>query len=202
MIVLFLLLSFSAWSFDCHYDYTVWNTRTRSSEGPISVQKWKKDLSQEEKGPFDCTPCKEDQAIVKLSNGLTFEACNKVADKFRAVLESAIKQNVPLITVLAYRPSKSKGPADEHGFRTQLSNHAFGVSLDVNENFNGLYNNCIQWGPQCVLGKGGPYRPHQDPRSLTDDSMIVMEMLKAGFKWGGKIEGVQKDFMHFSPDGY
>lgn len=202
MIALILLFALNAWSFDCHYDYTVWNTRTRSSEGPIPVSKWKKDLSKEEIGAFGCTPCREDQKIVQLSNGLSFEACSKVADQFKEVIEKAIKQNTPIITILGYRASKSKGPADERGYRTQLSNHAFGVSLDVNENFNGLYNNCIQWGPQCVLGKGGPYRPHQDPRSLTEDSLIVKEMLKIGFKWGGKIEGVQKDFMHFSVDGY
>ena len=34
-------------------------------------------------------------------------------------------------------------------------------------------------------------------------SMIALELFKeAGFRWGGEIEGQQKDFMHFSPSGY
>lgn len=149
-----------------------------------------------------CTLCKEDQTTVALSNGRSFQVCHKVAGQFKTILEGVIKKGFPVDTILGYRPSKSKGPADPRGFRTEFSNHAFGVSLDVNENQNGLYNKCTQWNPGCVLAKGGAYKPHLDPRSITRDTEIVKLMLKNGFKWGGEIQGVQKDFMHFSPDGY
>jgi hypothetical protein len=38
--------------------------------------------------------------------------------------------------------------------------------------------------------------------SLTKESPIVIELKSIGFKWGGEIEGKQKDFMHFLPSGY
>lgn len=198
MILFFFLLSFSVWSFDCHYDYTVWNTNTRRSEGPYRISKWKKDLTQKEKGPFGCTPCREDQVKIKIKS-LSFEVCKELVEKFKSAL---LESNFPITSILGYRPSVSRGPTDSRGLRTELSNHAFGVSLDINEEYNGLYNNCLHWNEQCVLSKGGPYRPFQNPRSITEDSSLVKAMEKYGFRWGGKIQGVQKDFMHFSPTGY
>ncbi|MDQ7050893.1 MAG: hypothetical protein Q9M92_15725 [Enterobacterales bacterium] len=51
------------------------------------------------------------------------------------------------------------------------------------------------------MRKGGAWNPSQEG-SLTRDHPIVLELKKAGFKWGGEIQGKQKDFMHFSPTGY
>lgn len=199
MIYFFLFLSAVSWSFDCHYNFTVWNTRTRSSEGPYLVKKWKKDLSETEKGPYGCTICEEDQVEMSLPNGIKFTACKKVAHIFADILSS---KDFPVVTILGYRPSKSRGPVDSQGKRTIFSSHAFGVSADINEDYNGLYSNCIQWGPECVLIKGGPYLPGLEARSLTDKASIVTRFEGAGFFWGGLIAGQQKDFMHFSPDGY
>ena len=83
-----------------------------------------------------------------------------------------------------------------------LSNHSFGVAFDLNEEQNGLYNDCPRWGPSCVLAKGGAYRPGADPLSLTESSPATRRMKEAGFDWGGLLPGRQKDFMHFSPSGY
>jgi len=40
------------------------------------------------------------------------------------------------------------------------------------------------------------------PTGLGETSPAVIDLGKAGFLWGGRIEGRQKDFMHFSPTGY
>ncbi len=195
-VIFFLFLPLLSFAFDCHYDYTVWNTRTRSSVGPFRVQKWKAELSPEEKGPLGCTICNEDQREISVS-GVKVKVCTHLAGKITSLLNRA-----QIKTLVGYRTSKSRGPVDNRGLRTQFSNHAYGVAIDVNENSNGLYNNCLNWGPGCVLTKGGPYRPGQDPLSLTATSPVVQLFKREGFHWGGEIESVQKDFMHFSPDGF
>ncbi len=195
-MILFLFLPLLSFAFDCHYDYTVWNTRTRSSEGPFRVQKWKAELSSEERGPFGCTICKEDQREISVS-GVKVKVCNQLAGKIPYLLTGT-----EIKTLVGYRTSKSRGPVDSRGLRTLFSNHAYGVAIDVNEGSNGLYNNCLAWGPGCALTKGGPYRPGRDPLSLTANSPLVLSFKREGFRWGGEIESIQKDFMHFSPDGF
>jgi hypothetical protein len=86
--------------------------------------------------------------------------------------------------------------------RTRFSNHSFGIAIDVNSASNGLYTNCISFGAQCRLHRGGPWRPASDTASIAADSRLVRRMRAAGFRWGGEIRGRQKDFMHFSPSGY
>ena len=199
MILLLTFMISTAFAFDCHYDYTVWNTRTRSSEGPVAVKKWKKDLLPYEKGPLGCTLCEEDQVTVSLKNGKSFRACGAVAEVFRKAIDAS---GIRIETILGYRPSRSRGPVDSRGLRTEFSNHAYGVAIDINEEHNGLYSNCREWGPQCVLTKGGIYNPGRDPLSLTRDHVLTEALISSGFLWGGEIAGNQKDFMHFSPDGY
>jgi hypothetical protein len=191
----------NAFSYDCHFDYSVWNTILKRSAPPVAVRKFRKDLSKDEIGPFGCTICREDQIRIKLSNSLEFNACHKVASRFKEALEKALDQGAQIEKILGYRPSKSRGKADARGFRTEFSSHAFGVGLDINDFQNGLYTNCLTWKTSCVLIKGGHYRPFKDQRSLTPKSPLVREMIKQGLKWGGNITGIQKDFMHFSPDG-
>lgn len=96
--------------------------------------------------------------------------------------------------------SYSRGPADLHGNRTKLSNHAYGLAIDINEKNNGLYVNCPKFSARCRLIKGGKYEPG-NTLSLSKDHPIVMELQKAKFYWGGELYGNMKDFMHFSPDG-
>jgi hypothetical protein len=55
---------------------------------------------------------------------------------------------------------------------------------------------------ECQLLRGGLWRPGFDPYSLQQNGLIVRMLKEIGFKWGGEIEGRQKDFMHFSPSGY
>lgn len=95
----------------------------------------------------------------------------------------------------------TKGDVDALGHRTRFSNHSFGIAIDINEQQNGLYDRCIRFGPACRLRRGGVWNPDQ-AGSLTRDSPVVKALGQIGLKWGGAIEGRQKDFMHFSPSGY
>jgi hypothetical protein len=184
----------------CHYEYTIWNTTQRRVSGRRVIDKPRAELTDEEKGPLGCTPCREDQVEVKLRNGLEFLACLKIATPLREALDGALERGQDVRTVVGYRAQMSKGPADKDGNRTELSNHAFGVAIDVNENQNGLYDHCVTWSPACRLIKGGPYRPGEG--SILADSPLVAAMKAIGLEWGGRIAGRQKDFMHFSPSGY
>jgi hypothetical protein len=185
----------------CRYEYTIWNVHERRVVERRAVEKDRGDLSAEERGPFGCTPCREDQSEVTLGNGVRFLACTALAPRLREALDRALEQGQEIRTIVGYRPQMSRGPADASGNRTQLSNHSFGVAVDVNEMQNGLYDRCLVWSPGCRLLKGGPYRPGETG-SIRAESPVVIEMEGIGLKWGGRIAGRQKDFMHFSPTGY
>jgi len=116
-------------------------------------------------------------------------------------LISLIEDGEPIYEVKGYRVGLTRGKVDEQGNRTDFSNHSYGVAIDINENANGLYENCISFSESCILRKGGKWNP-QKPTSLTKDSLTVRRFKEAGFLWGGEILGQQKDFMHFSLTGY
>lgn len=200
-VLILLLLSLNLHAKTCEYSYTVWNTRLRKSLGPIRVQKPYAQLTKQEKGPSGCSPCEADQVDVTLMNGVQFRACRSYAESFKKVLNLALQKGKSIRTVVGYRPSISKGKEDAQGLRTEFSHHAFGTALDINEEANGLYGNCLSWHPGCRLIKGGVYSL-SNPLSIRDKDELVTLFLGIGFQWGGKIQGVQKDFMHFSLDGY
>ena len=104
-------------------------------------------------------------------------------------------------TIEGYRVVKSRGPVDGKGNRTGFSNHSYGTAIDINSEQNGLYDNCITFGPQCRLLRGGEWRPGTQG-TLDTKGDIVVQFKQEGFRWGGEIEGKQKDFMHFSLSGY
>jgi hypothetical protein len=106
-----------------------------------------------------------------------------------------------IFSVVGYRVGMTRGNFDALGNRTRFSNHSFGIAIDINEQQNGLYDRCITFGPACRLRRGGNWIPGQEG-SLTPESPVVKAMKRIGMKWGGEIEGHQKDFMHFSPSGY
>ncbi len=158
-------------------------------------------LTKAELGPEGCTPCEEDQVKITLKNGLEFKACKRFAGPFKTQLEKILDTGRKIESVLGYRVSMSKGQIDSSGRRTEFSHHAFGSALDINENRNGLYTDCLEWGPHCRLIKGGAYSP-MHPLSIREKDEFVTYFKEIGFQWGGKIQGIQKDFMHFSLDGY
>lgn len=186
---------------DCHYTPTIWNTLKKTSLTGKRISKFKTDLTAVEQGPWGCTLCEEDQTIITLSNQLQVQLCKNIAPKAQKALNDSLNAGAEIKTIKGYRPSRSRGPLNQKGQRTQYSNHAYGVALDINEKHNGLYNNCSQWPKNCKLSKGGAYRPHQSPLSFTKSHSVVQNLQKQGWMWGGEITGPLKDFMHFSPDG-
>ena len=174
----------------------MWRPEKSSSAGASTNPS---ELTPEEIDEWGCTPCIEDQVSVTLSNGVSFQMCSRLAEPVRQALETVLERGLPIETVVGYRPSMSKGPVDERQNRTQLSHHAFGSALDINEAHNGLYTNCIRWSPSCRLIRGGHRQagtafPHQrPPRRPRND----------GHWFCGEAKSkASKDMMHFSKSGY
>jgi hypothetical protein len=185
----------------CTYEYKLWNTKQQKVVDVIRVDKPRSELTALEVGPYGCTPCVEDQKAVRLQNGLTVVLCHKIADKVRDALNGALEGGALIESVGGYRAAMTRGPLDENGNRTELTYHAYGVALDINPGRNGMYENCYSWGPQCKLYKGGHWAP--DTRGgLRDGGPVVTALEAIGLRWGGRMRGRLKDFMHFSPLGY
>lgn len=180
----------------------VWNVNQKGSVLKKIVQRFREDLTpQETDFATGCTVCSEDQVLINISPLAPFSVCYKVATRVRGVLEDLLRRGTPILTVVGYRVIKSRGPVDSDGNRTELSNHSFGTAIDINPDLNGLYDNCVKFGPQCRLLRGGEWRTGV-PGTLERDGDVVLAFKAAGFRWGGEIEGKQKDFMHFSLTGY
>ena len=186
----------------CTYDAQTWNVALkRSVNGQRVVQPYTA-LSTGEIDPVTgCTVCSEDQEIIDIPPLAPFSVCYKLAPQVRAVLTALVWQGQPLFRVDGYRVIRSRGPLDGTGNRTVFSNHAYGAALDINAEQNGLYDQCLRFGPGCRLLRGGEWRPGV-PGTLEKDGMIVKALLGTGFRWGGEMEGNYKDFMHFSLTGY
>ena len=148
-----------------------------------------------------CTVCEQDQVDIALPGIKSFKMCRQLAGPVEVALGELLAQGQPIYKVIAYRVGMTRGDIDAGGNRTRFSNHSFGIALDINDEQNGLYDHCIRFGPQCRLIQGGRWSPSR-AGSWTADSQVVHSMQSLGFKWGGQIEGKQKDFMHFSPTGY
>jgi len=186
----------------CTYEVFNWNIHRKGAVNQRRVSHPYAALSAEEKDAgTGCTVCLEDQEELRVGNLPPFLACRKVAPGLKAALEKLIASGEAVSEIVAYRPGKTKNPLDARGNRTGFSNHAYGAAVDINRSKNGLYDKCPKFGPGCRLIQGGPWRPGS-PGTLSKDSVIVRTLREAGFKWGGEIDGNQKDFMHFSPSGY
>jgi len=186
----------------CSYTTYTWNTISKKVVNFTNIKKPYSALTATEiDQATGCTICEQDQVKVKIRGVPSFTLCKNIATKIKTALEQAIIQGQPILNVIGYRVGKTKGAADKNGNRTQFSNHSFGVAIDVNPEYNGLYTNCIEYNDKCTLSKGGVWRPKQI-ESLTTGSPLVRIMKSLGYKWGGEILGRQKDFMHFSISGY
>lgn len=119
----------------------------------------------------------------------------------RAELSELLQSGEKIYEVVGYRVGMTRGNVDQDGNRTVFSNHSFGTALDINPGQNGLYENCVQFGPNCRLIRGGAWKQGREG-TLTVDSATVQGMQRLGLRWGGEIKGRQKDFMHFSITGY
>ncbi len=186
----------------CTYHMQVWSVRTKQSIDTGLVAHSYSSLAPEEVDrETGCTVCSEDQIVINIPPLERFPVCYKLAPRVRMVVEELIRRRVPVFTIVGYHVIKSRGPLDESGNRTDFSNHSFGTAIDINPDLNGLYDHCVEFGPDCHLLRGGEWHPGR-PGTLTSGDDVVSAFKSAGFRWGGEIAGKQKDFMHFSPSGY
>lgn len=148
-----------------------------------------------------CSVCEEDQVWISVANLPRVQLCRKLAPEIGATLQRLAERGEPLLSLTGYRVGMTRGPTDPDGLRTVFSNHSFGAALDVNSERNGLYDNCVNFGPECRLLLGGRWQPDA-PGGLSAQGAVVRSLREVGLRWGGEIVGKQKDFMHFSVTGY
>ena len=148
-----------------------------------------------------CTVCSEDQESIDVPPIPQFSLCYKLAPLVRFVLKDLVAKGAPIHTVIGYHVVKSSEDTYTSGNRSEFGNHSYGTAFDINPEQNGLYDNCVKFGPECRLVRGGPWKPGT-PGTIVKDGAIVKKLDETGFVWGGEIEGKQKDFMHFSLTGY
>jgi hypothetical protein len=203
LLVVSLMASNAAMAQSCHYQDWRWNVAQQRAVQKKTIIKDASALLPDE---FDarsgCSVCAEDQQVIRLEGLPEFSVCKRYASNVRDTLQQLISQGEQIDSVIGYRVGRTRGDIDAQGNRSGFSNHSYGIAIDINTAHNGLYGNCMQFGPRCKLLRAGPWRPGNDPYSLRADGLIVKTFKEAGFKWGGEIEGRQKDFMHFSPTGY
>lgn len=186
----------------CTYEMQVWNVNQKKSNGLTKVAHPYATLAPEERDPVTgCTVCSEDQETIDIPLLPKFSVCYQLAPRVRSLIGMAVQRGALIHTIEGYRVIKSRGNVDRSGNRTEFSNHSFGTAIDINPEQNGLYDNCIKFGPDCHLLRGGRWRAGV-PGTLEKNSDVVVLFKQEGFRWGGEIEGKQKDFMHFSLTGY
>ncbi len=186
----------------CSYNTYKWSVEKRKAVDFRRVSHPYSELSEVEvDAQTGCTVCEEDQRTVRVAELPPIKMCRYFSLDVEYQLNRLASKGVSLFKLAGYRVGMTRGEIDTDGNRTQYSNHSFGIAIDINEEQNGLYDNCIEINRNCRLRKGGAWKPGQSG-SLTADSDVVMALNKLGLKWGGKILGRQKDFMHFSPTGY
>jgi len=186
----------------CTYHTYTWNVQSRSALGRNFVEKPYSALTAQERDTRSgCSVCLEDQQQITLSNGIVFKMCAALAERAETTLNRLLVSGETINSVTGYRVGLTRGDVDARGNRTEYSNHSFGIALDINADVNGLYGNCIQFSGSCELRKGGRWQPNH-PGGLHKDKLTVRALKSIGYKWGGEIQGHQKDFMHFSPSGY
>ena len=187
----------------CSYDTYKWNTVVKKAVEFRRVTKRYSEVSSSERDSVTgCTLCEQDQVEIKLAGIASFRVCRFIASQLNAQLTELLDAGQPIRRIVGYRVGMTRGSVDETGNRTEFSNHSYGIAFDINSEHNGLYDNCVTFNDNCRLIRGGVWDPAVNQFSLARDGMIVNAMESIGFKWGGSIEGMQKDFMHFSLTGY
>ncbi len=186
----------------CHYQTWAWDTNSGQAVNHRVVQKPYAEISASEVDAYTgCSVCERDQREINIPPLKPFKLCRILAPQVEAVLRQLLADGESINSVTGYRVGLTRGPVDANGLRTRFSNHAFGIALDINPESNGLYDNCIEFGETCRLIRGGAWLPGQRG-SITGEGAIVGALERIGLRWGGEIVGRQKDFMHFSPQGY
>lgn len=186
----------------CQYDLYRYNVKRKMIEGPERIVKNRSELAADMVDPeTGCSVCEEDQVAITLYNGISLKVCRYVATRVERALNKTLLSGFQIQEATGYIVKQTRGGVDGEGYRTKLSNHSFGLSIDVNRAHNGLYENCYQFDDRCSLAHGGRWSV-SNKLSITSSGQLVKSFAEYGFLWGGQIKGAQKDFMHFSPTGY
>ncbi len=202
LLLSLLILPSTAAQKMCHYSSYQWNTLEKKAVNYRQISHPYSQLKAYEVDQLTgCSVCREDQQWIQVGDLKPVLVCKRLAFQTQQSLNYLFESKQPIFKIIGYRVGMTRGKADQQGNRTRFSNHSFGIAIDINDQQNGLYDHCLVWSEKCRLRKGGTWDPSQQG-SLTQDHPIVLELKKAGFKWGGEIQGKQKDFMHFSPSGY
>lgn len=72
----------------------------------------------------------------------------------------------------------------------RLSNHAYGLAIDINP-----FQNPVIYSNGRISPKGAEYKPEADG-TFTEDHPLVKEMIRRGMRWGGSWTSM-KDYHHF-----
>jgi len=184
----------------CSFTDWAWHSEQGRAVNYQEVVTTRAELTPEQQHPdLPCSICREDQVEIRIGDASTL-MCKAVADEVSEALNRAASEGFPISKLVGYRVGRTKGPLDENGLRTQYSHHSFGLAIDVNPGQNGLYDRCISFSPDCRLRRGGEWLPGS-PAAITLETPLYHYMRDAGLKWGGELQGRQKDFMHFSQSG-
>jgi hypothetical protein len=204
----------------CTFTEKRWNKQRRRSEI----------FRQEQEAPYNqitteepnyiskidprCSICEEDQVNITI-NGKTIKICWAYADQAKQILNEAKNNGFNIKELIGYRPLRSGGALDNNGFYSGVGGHFYGMAIDVNRNYNGLYNGCSTWdirnnpkGPLpngCTLNIGGKWDPNKnEDKTIFYGSPIYNAFTSKGWKWGGIDfgNGHQRDFMDFTIYGY
>jgi len=156
----------------------------------------------------ECTLCNEDQRKININcNGksISFKICWKYETQVRTAVQNICNSGFPIYDIIGFREGRTYGGKD-------FGLHPYGVAIDINRKYNGLYNKCNVWDVnKCVLSAGGKSnekRVESVPGTITKESAVYKQLTSIGWKWGGDWgiigpddDRKQKDFMHFSLSG-
>lgn len=201
----------------CTYNMSAWNTKTKTTTEKTRIEKPYAEITGDEISPENpkCTLCEQDQVSVSPSKlGIKgvdgFKVCREYAPQIEEALkEIAASPAFKFVEITGYRPGRTRGKVVD-GLRTELSNHSYGTAIDINADYNGLYNKCdipevtLEAIAGCTLGVGGEWNPKTHPKqSVVKGGPVYDAFTKTvGWKWGGEISGGTRDLMHFSITGY
>jgi len=160
LLLITFLISTSFAQDTCTYTTYKWNVDLKKA---VEFEKVSHSYSALERHEIDlktqCTVCEEDQEWIDVGDIPRFRICKVLAPNIRKVLSNAYDSGFTFNKVIGYRVGMTRGEIDENGNRTQFSNHSFGIAIDINEDQNGLYDQCIEFSDNCRLRKGGHWRP-------------------------------------------
>jgi len=195
----------------CTYSTYAWHVGKRKSVDHQKVSKPYSEVTAEERCPKDerCTVCEEDQVWVEVEGIPRVRVCHAWAEKVRSALGEISRSAFRVRQIEGYRPGRTRGKVVD-GKRSEWSNHAFGVAVDLNRGQNGLYVRCrLPAGKlepevvakRCKLAQGGRWQPLRNKRTTIVEGGPAHTAFTRFWRWGGRITGATRDFMHFSVDG-